>query len=60
MADGIVAALNHYCFFISSKCRDEEIQYLKNTTVKAATSLKKKQPIYIYIYIFPKSQTGTI
>jgi len=43
---GLVAALEHYCFFISNKFRDEEIERLKNSAVKAATSLRKKQPIF--------------
>ena len=43
---GLIAALEEFCFFISNKVRDEEIEHLKNTTVKAAASLRKKQPIF--------------
>ena len=46
MGEGIEAALEQFCFFVSNKCRDEEIERLKGTTIKAATSLKIKQPIY--------------
>ena len=46
MGEGIEAALEQFCFFVSNKCRDEEIERLKNTAIKAATSLRKKQPIY--------------
>jgi len=46
MNEGIEAALEQFCFFLSNKCRDEEIQCLKNTAVKAANSLIKKQPVY--------------
>ena len=46
MGEGIEAALEQFCFFVSNKCRDEEIEHLKGTTIKAATSLKIKQPIY--------------
>ena len=42
---GLWSALEHCCFFISNKCRDEEIEYLKNTAIKAASSLRQKQPI---------------
>ena len=42
----LMAALKQFCFFISNKFRDEEIECLKNSTVKAATSLRKKQPIF--------------
>jgi len=42
---GIEAALEEYCFFISNKNRDEEIERLQNATIDAATSLKKEQPI---------------
>ena len=43
---GLIAALEEFCFFISNKVRDEEIERLKNSTVKAATSLRRKQPIF--------------
>ena len=43
---GLMGALEEFCFFISNKIRDEEIERLKNTTVKVAATLKKKQPIF--------------
>ncbi|XP_065914951.1 uncharacterized protein [Dysidea avara] len=46
MAEGIEAALEQYCFFISNKCRDKEIERLKYTAINAATSLRKPQPIF--------------
>ncbi|XP_065887012.1 uncharacterized protein [Dysidea avara] len=46
MGEGIEAALEQFCFFVSNKCKDEEIERLKSTTVRAATSLRKKQSIY--------------
>jgi len=42
---GIEAALQEYCFFISNKCRDEEIARLQSAAIKAAASLRKEQPI---------------
>ena len=44
--EGIEAALEQYCFFLSNKCRDEEIEHLKNSAIKAATSHTKMQPIF--------------
>ena len=44
---GLMAALEQFCFFISNKFRDEEIERLKNSAVKAATLLRKKQPIFL-------------
>ena len=41
MGEGIEAALEQFCFFVSNKCRDEEIERLKNTAIEAATSLRK-------------------
>ena len=46
MGEGIEVALEQFCFFVSNKYRDEEIERLKSTAIKAATSLKKEQPIY--------------
>ena len=43
---GLMAALEQFCFFVSNKFRDEEIERLKNSAVKVATSLCKKQPIF--------------
>ncbi|XP_065905825.1 uncharacterized protein [Dysidea avara] len=39
-------AVTKFCFFVSNKCRDEEVEHLKNATKEAATSLKKMQPIF--------------
>ena len=39
-------ALKQFCFFISNKHRDEEIERLKATVIVAATSLKKMQPVF--------------
>ena len=39
-------ALKQFCFFISNKHRDEEIERLKATVIVAATSLKKLQPVF--------------
>jgi len=47
MGEGIEIALEQFCFFISNKCSDEEIKNLKSTTVKAATSLRKKNSQYV-------------
>ena len=43
---GLMAALEQFCFFISNNIRDEEIERLKNSAVKAAVSLRKKLPIF--------------
>ena len=43
---GLKAALEQFCFFISNKFRDKEIERLKSTAVEAAASLRKKQPIF--------------
>ena len=39
-------ALKQFCFFISNKHRDEEVERLKATVIVAATSLKKIQPVF--------------
>ena len=39
-------ALKNFCFFISNKHRDEEIERLKATVIIAATSLKRMQPVF--------------
>ena len=44
--DGIKSALENFCFFLSNKCRDEEIDRLKNVTIEVAGSLRKEQPIF--------------
>ena len=43
---GLLSALEQCCYFISNKCRDEEIEHLKNAAIKAAISLRQKQPIF--------------
>ena len=43
---GLMAALEQFCFFISNKIRDGEIERLKKSAVKAAASLRKMQPIF--------------
>ena len=45
-SEGLVPALEQCCYFVSNKCRDEEIEHLKNATIKAAISLRQKQPIF--------------
>ena len=44
--EGLLSALEQCCYFVSNKCRDEEIEHLKNAAIKAAISLKQKQPIF--------------
>lgn len=44
--NGIKAALELCCFFVSNKCRDEEINRLKSAAIAVAGSLKKEQPIF--------------
>ena len=43
---GLSSALEQCCYFISNKYRDEEIEHLKIATIKAAISLRQKQPIF--------------
>ena len=43
---GLLSALEQCCYFVSNKCRDKEMEHLKNTAIKAAFSLRQKQPIY--------------
>ena len=45
-----MAYLEKYCFFVSNKIPDEEIEHLKSTVVEVAPSLKKKEPI-VYLKI---------
>ena len=45
-SEGLSSALEQCCYFVSNKCRDEGIEHLKNATIKAATSLRQKQPIF--------------
>ena len=42
----LLSALEQCCYFVSNKCRDEEIEHLRNATIKAAISLRQKQPIF--------------
>ena len=37
---------NGLVFFISNKCRDEEIKYIKAAAIEVATSLRKDKPIF--------------
>ena len=39
-------AVEKSCFFVSNKCRDEEIYLLKAAAIKVATALQEKQQIY--------------
>ena len=43
---GLHFALEESCFFISNKCRDEEIEHLKVAAVEVATSLREEKPIF--------------
>ena len=45
-SEGLLSALEQCCFFVSNKCRDEEMEHLRNTVIKAASSLRQKQPIF--------------
>ena len=45
-SEGLLSALEQCCYFVSNKCRDEEIERLKDTAIKAASSLRQKQPIF--------------
>ena len=46
MKNGIKAALEQCCFFVSNKLRDEEIDRLKDCTIAVASSLRNEQPIF--------------
>ena len=46
ISNGIKAALEEFCFFVSNKYRDEEFDRLKAAAVNAASSLRKHQPLY--------------
>ena len=43
---GLLSALEQCCYFVSNKCRNEEIEHLKNSAIKAASLLRQKQPIF--------------
>ena len=46
MRNGIKAALEEFCFFVSNKYRDGEIDRLKKVTISVASCFRKKQPIF--------------
>ena len=46
MKNGIKSALEKFCFFLSNKCRDEELDRLKDVTIEVASSLRREQPIF--------------
>ena len=46
ISGGLRHALKQSCFFLSNKCRDEEIERLKAAAVKVATALRKEKPIF--------------
>ena len=46
IGQGLKSALTRSCFFISNKCRDEEIERLKAAAAEVATSLKEEKPIF--------------
>ena len=48
--ESIVAYLQKYCFFVSNKIPDEEVECLKSTVIQVAPSLKKKEPV-VYLKI---------
>ena len=43
---GIKYALENFCFFVSNKRRDKEMERLKRIVVRSACSLRKSQPIF--------------
>ena len=47
---GIMAYLKKYCFFVSNKIPDEEVECLKSTVIEVAPSLKKQEPV-VYLKI---------
>ena len=46
IGQGLKSALEQSCFFVSNKCRDEEIENLKAAAVRVATSLREDKPIF--------------
>ena len=46
ISEGLRAALEHSCFFVSNKYRDEEIVKLKTVAARVAASLRQDKPIY--------------
>ena len=45
-SEGLLSALEQCCYFVSNKCPDEEIEHLKIATIKASSSLRRKQLIF--------------
>ena len=45
-SEGLLSALEQCCFFVSNKCRDEDIEHLKSTAIKAASLQRQKRPIF--------------
>ena len=43
---GLKIALERSCFFVSNKCRDEEIERLQAAAVRIAALLRKEKPIF--------------
>ena len=46
ICEGLMIALKQSCFFVSNKCRDEEIANLQAAAVRVATSLREEKPIF--------------
>ena len=46
ISEGLKIALKQSCFFVSNKCRDEEIVNLQDAAVKVAASLREEKPIF--------------
>ena len=46
ISKGLKVALKQSCFFVSNKCRDEEIEHLKAAAVEVAISLREKKLIF--------------
>ena len=46
----IMAYLKKYCFFVSNKIPDEEVECLKSTVIEVSPSLKKREPV-VYLKI---------
>ena len=48
-SESLISVLEQCCYFVSYKCQDEGIEYLKNTAIKAASSLRKKPIFFLKI-----------
>ena len=46
IGEGLKIALKQSCFFVSNKCRDEEIECLQAAAVRIAALLRKEKPIF--------------